>query len=215
MRALSRSSLLAVALAGPACLLPPELVGTTITTTTSTSDELTGAGSSAGTTTSAEGLTSTSGLEPSTSTTSAVPPSGAYGSFCELVGVGPDLQITAILLQPACDGGICLIVSDAGPFVCDGDPDCMEEAEGSVCGQNGLCNLSPAFIEANARCTQACGVDGDCPAIPGCQTGVTCATITLIGELCCQKVCACNDHLNPAQADDAETICDDDPGLCS
>ncbi|WP_434427804.1 hypothetical protein [Nannocystis pusilla] len=213
--------LLLLAFALAACPPPPDFVGETLPGRT-TGDATAVPGPETGvsvttvvqdpTTTTTGGSTTTSDETGTSAGTGA--PASAYGSFCELVGAGPDLQQTVIVPQPACDGGICLLVSDAGPLACTLDAQCEEEAAGSVCADNGLCNLSPGFVEANARCTQLCETDQDCPAVPGCATGLRCTTITLIGPLCCQRVCACEDHLSGPQADDAEAICAGDPELC-
>ncbi|SFE34415.1 hypothetical protein SAMN02745121_03929 [Nannocystis exedens] len=207
-----RPLLLAFALTAAACPLPPDFVGETLPERTS-SDSASVTGPETGmsvttvaqdpTTTTTGGTTATSD-ETGASTTAGA---GAYGSFCELVGAEPDLQRTVIVPQPACDGGICLLVSDGAPLACMTDVECADEAEGSVCAGNGLCNLSPAFIEANARCTRACETDDDCPAVPGCADGLRCAPITLTGDLCCQRVCACKDHLSAVQANEAEVLC--------
>lgn len=203
-----RPLLLVVALT-PACVLTPDLIGETLTGL---------AGGDHDDHTTAYGETGTTGDEHGASETSLDPAPDSYGAACELAGVGPDIQRTEVVPQPACDGGICLLVSDDAPLACEpGDDASCELAEGpgSVCGANGLCGLTPAFVEANARCTETCEVDTDCPPIPGCMTGTTCTTVTLIGELCCQKVCACNDHIFPAQVEDMQATCDADPELCS
>lgn len=207
-----RWSLLAVALAGPGCLLPPEIVGSTITTSAGgETDKL--PGSSASATLPGEGLTSTSGSEPSTSATTG-PAGAAYGSACELVGLGPDIQFTSISPQPSCEDGICLLVYDQSRPGCASDLQCTDEDDGP-CADNGVCNLSPAFLEANARCTRTCESVADCPPIPGCQTGLTCGTMTVLGELCCQRVCACNDLLEPAAPASLDMLCALDPEQCS
>lgn len=189
--------LVAVALADPACLLDPEIVGETLTGDAAT------------------GLATVTDSGQGASETSAGPVEGAYGSFCEHVGVESAIVRTEISAQPLCDGGVCLVVNDDGPLACDDDPECADVGAGSICSDNGLCTLSTAFIEANQRCTQTCEADGDCPAIAGCETGVRCATITLIGELCCQRVCACNDRLYAAQESSARALCDADPDPCA
>jgi hypothetical protein len=219
MRSPPHPLLLAFALA--ACPLPPDFVGETLPErTTGDATAVTGAETGVSVTTVVEdpttttpGGSTTTGDETGASTATGSPAS-AYGSFCELVGAGPDLQQTVIVPQPECDGGICLLVSDAGPLACTLDEQCEEEAAGSVCAGNGLCNLSPAFIEANARCTQLCETDEDCPAVPGCATGLRCTPITLLDSLCCQRVCACKDHLSDPQADSIEATCAGDPELC-
>lgn len=194
-----RALLLAASSLASACVLTPEVIGETLTNT------------DAGT-----GETDVAGASDSVGTTSAGPGSGAYGSPCALVGAPKDLQITAISPQPACDAGICLLVDDHAPWVCEVDASCeVDEGPGSVCGDNGLCNLTPSFVEDNARCTETCELDTDCPQIPGCVEGVACATITNIGALCCAKVCACKDYLNPTQAATAEANCIADPDFCA
>ncbi|WAS99265.1 hypothetical protein [Nannocystis punicea] len=202
--------LLAVAAVAPACVLSPEFVGATLTEaasngTAASATTVVEEGASVSSTTAVESVTTGT---PTTSATSGVPAAGAYGSFCELAGITFVPESTVITPQPECDGGICLVVSDDGPLACDFDFECAEEAEGSVCAPSrGFCTLSPAFLEANTRCTQTCELDEDCPDLPGCATGFRCATITFLGPLCCQKVCACKDHLYDLQADDADAYC--------
>ncbi|MCY0994601.1 hypothetical protein OV203_46180 [Nannocystis sp. ILAH1] len=213
MRSPPHPLLLAFTLA--ACPLPPDFVGETLPErTTGDATAVTGPETGVSVTTLVEEPTTTTGDASSTSTTTGVPAEGEYGSFCELGGVGPDVQRTAIVPHPVCDSGICLIVSDAPPLACAGDLACAAENEGAECGENGLCNLPPAFIAANARCTQTCALDEDCPPLAGCATGFRCTAVSLLPPLCCQKVCACQDHLDAAQADDIEATCAGDPELC-
>lgn len=209
-RVIIRSLLLAVVLAGTACLLAPEYVGATITTGGSGKSDDT-LGDSDPTSLDSGMSVTTDGVVSSTSMDPALTP---YGSSCELVGLGADIVFTAITLQPLCEGGICLLVNDMPPLQCEEDSECAEQTEGSVCEQHGFCALPPAFVEANSRCTQTCVTAEDCPEIPGCTTGVSCTVFINIGDLCCQRVCGCNDHRYPPYEDSMEETCENYPEQC-
>lgn len=194
-----RVSLLA-ALWGAACVLDPEFIGATLTTTATITASETGA------------TVPTTGDEGASATSSA-PSEGAYGVPCELVGVELALLDTWVTLQPACDDGICALVQDE-LRVCQTDEQCTQDDPGSACSFGTFCELSPAFIAANSRCTRTCEVVDDCPAMQGCKAGVTCSVLTLSGDLCCQKMCVCLDHLNPVLQAANQTTCNNEPEPC-
>lgn len=208
------ASLLIIALTG--CPLTPEVIGDTLTTTAGSGDgESLGAG-----TTTAGGDGSTTVITGSTGagedlTGATTESSGVYGSFCELADLSPPLLSPVSAPQPLCEGDICVLVADP-PFACSGDDECVEEkGEGSQCDAAGWCTETDAFLQTNTRCTQACETIADCPAIPGCATGLTCAPGTMIGPLCCQKMCLCNDHLDKTWVTSVQQNCDNDPDMCS
>ncbi|WAS90657.1 hypothetical protein [Nannocystis punicea] len=209
-RVIIRSLLLAVVLAGTACPLAPEYVGATLTTG--------GSGMSVDTLGDSEPTSLDPGMSVTTdggvSSTSMDPALTPYGSSCELVGLGADIVFTALSLQPLCEGGICLLVHDVPAPQCEEDAECAAQTEGSVCEQHGLCTVPSAFVEANSRCTQTCATDEDCPDIPGCATGVSCTIFINIGDLCCQRVCGCNDHRYPPYEESMEDICAKYPEQC-
>ncbi|MDC0722052.1 hypothetical protein [Nannocystis bainbridge] len=198
-RVLTRSLLVTVALIVAGCPLTPEFVGATITTTDS------GA--------SGEPVATTTGPDEGASTTTAPGdttglPGGAYGSVCELVGSRPIINFTAISPQPACDGGICLLVIDKA-YQCEADPDCGADAP---C-DGGICSVSKAMLAEGQRCTQGCEAVADCPPIPGCMTGATCSTVLVSDELCCQKVCVCKDSAYLPGLESLQMLCDEEPEL--
>ena len=202
---ITRSLLLTPVLAAPGCGLTPEIVGETLTMADSgaTDDPL-----------------ATTGDEPGATLTSAQdgtagPPSGAYGSACDLEGFPPVLNFTAISPQPACDGEICLLVIDE-KYLCGSDPECEANVgAGSVCEEDGICSVAPSVLLADARCTQTCETDEDCPAVPGCMSGTTCTSFVVSGELCCQKVCACEDSLYLPGVMSIQSVCDEMPEFCA
>lgn len=210
---ITRSLLLAVMLVAPACILTPEIIGETLTTAASgENDDSATSVDEPSTTGTAE---STSSASVGASSTSAAPQDGAYGSACTIEGLNPNAQFSALTQDPACDGGICLVVNNEAAPACDGDPDCIDQGEGATCGENGICHRESAFIEENTHCTQTCEVAEDCPAIPGCMTGVSCSVFSLLDdELCCKKICACNDRLDFELVKNFETACIDNPGMC-
>jgi hypothetical protein len=209
MSRITTTSLLLTALLG--CPPPPEVIGETLPTVGSDSDESIGDST---TTTGDASSTSTTAVEGSTGATTD-PSGGIYGSFCELIDP-PHPDISPVPSpQPLCDGDICVLVKEA-PFLCFGDAECVEEkGVGSECDDDGFCTETPDFLAENTRCTQACETIADCPPIPGCTTGLTCAPATMLGPLCCQKLCLCNDHLDIPWVTSIQTTCDDDPELCS
>jgi hypothetical protein len=83
-----------------------------------------------------------------------------------------------------------------------------------MCGQQDLCTLPSAFVEANWRYTRSCVTADDCSEIPGCTAGVSCTIFINIGDLCCQRVCGCDDHRYPPYEDSLEELCDTHPEQC-
>lgn len=223
-RVLLRTSLLA-ALSGSACLLDPDIIGATITTTTTTTATITASDTGANDPTTGANDPTTGALDPTTGaldpttaddgadTTSEPLPEGAYGAPCELAGMQFPFLDTEVTLQPACDDGICALVQD-DLQVCQIDEHCQQNDPASACNAATFCELSPAFVAENSRCTRTCESVEDCPAMAGCETGVTCSVLTLAGDLCCQKMCACLDHLIPVLQAANQSTCDDDPGVC-
>lgn len=200
-RIITRSLLLTAALLVPGCLQPPEVIGVTITATDSggAASTTTGDGQGASTTTAPD------------STTGA--PSGAYGSVCELVGFPPVLNFTAISPQPACDGGICLLVIDE-KYQCETDLECQTNVGPASSCDGNICDVSPAVLLEDTRCTQTCETVEDCPEIPGCMTGLICSSFLVSDELCCQKVCGCKDSLFLSGVMSLQMICDEEPEFC-
>lgn len=204
-RIITRALLLTALLAGPGCVLTPEIVGETLSISDSGASE--------------DSL-STTGEDPGATVTTAQddtasPPSGVYGSPCDLQGFPPVLNYTAISPQPACDDGICLLVID-GKYQCTDDGDCEANVgAGSVCDEGDVCDVAPAVLLEDARCTRTCELDEDCPAIPGCTSGATCSPMVVSGELCCQKVCACKDSLYLSGVMSLQMVCDENPEFCA
>lgn len=200
-RILTRSLLLTVALSAAGCLLTPESIGETLPT---------GDAQGASTTT-GESITTGDDITTGEGVTTGVA-EGAYGSSCQVLGFPPVLNHAAISVQPACDGGICLTII-AG--ACETDLECETDVgEGSVCGEDGTCTATPALIAEHSRCTRSCETVADCPAIPGCATGSTCSTVVVSGELCCEKVCLCNDHAFLPGIMSLQELCDEQSDLC-
>ncbi|PCC70200.1 hypothetical protein SAMN02745121_03479 [Nannocystis exedens] len=200
-RIITRSLLLPVALVVPGCPLTPEIIGETVTTSGASG------GSASATTDDDPGASTTT--VPTGTTTSL--PSGAYGSACALAGFPPIINHSAITPQPACDGGICLLVIDA-KYQCESDLDCETNVGEGVACEEGYCDVSPAVIlEEGSRCTQTCETVADCPEIPGCMSGAICSSFMVSGELCCQKVCGCIDSLYVSGVMSLQMLCDEMP----
>lgn len=204
-RFITRSLLLTVALTAAGCPLTPEIIGETITTTSD---------AQGGSTTTGQGVPTTTGQDATTGQTTTTGVSdGAFGASCQLLGFPPVLNHTAVSSQPACDGGICLtIIAET----CGTDLECeVNVGEGSVCDTDGICTVTPALVAKHSRCTQTCEIVEDCPAIPGCMSGTSCSTVVVSDELCCQKVCLCNDYAYLPGIMSLQELCDDEPGLCA
>ncbi|MEZ4450546.1 MAG: hypothetical protein R3B09_13785 [Nannocystaceae bacterium] len=192
-----------------ACPLKPEIIGETFTTADEGATESdTDADTDAATTTSASATTEGSASDSSTSSA----PGLDYGEPCEFEGLGPTIEVTAMSPQPACAGGICLLVHDA-ILPCEDDAVCIDDPDHGACGADDLCTLAPEYVAEHARCTQTCDDVSECPPIPGCAE-VVCGPIALLGELCCQKVCACLDGTSSGDMASREAQCAD-PGACS
>jgi hypothetical protein len=211
------SPILAALLAAAGCPPLPEVIGETLTTPGG------GDGDSVGDATTTGAGASTTVIEGSTAATlgddltgaTTDPSGGAYGSYCELIDPPHPLLAPVVSPQPLCEGDLCALVKDA-PLACFTDAECIEEkGVGSECDADDFCTETPAFLAENTRCTQACVTVADCPPIPGCMTGATCAPGTMLGPLCCQKMCFCNDHLDIPWVTSIQQTCADDPELCS
>ncbi|MBZ5714206.1 hypothetical protein [Nannocystis pusilla] len=220
----SRPALLALSLllvtTAPACVLTPELIGETLTeggdsaATISASTELT--------------VTTLTGATDIGATTESIanPNPLLYGQPCELIAEAweetadpPDgdevlqPQATALSSSERCASGMCLLTyDDPLPVDCETHADCGKPE--AVCSDAGQCMLAPAYVADHTRCTQACETAADCPDIPGCQTGVSCAIASRLGENCCQPVCACNDHLSVSRSEELAAICAANPPGC-
>lgn len=201
-RIILRSRLITFALVVSGCPLTPEIIGETVTAT----DSGTGGSSVPATTGDEQGASSTSA--PSGATTDL--PSGEYGSACSLIGLPPVINHSAISPQPACGGGICLLVIDA-KYQCESDLDCETNVGDGVACDEDYCDVSPAVILEDARCTQTCETAADCPGIPGCTSGAICSSFMVTGELCCQKVCGCSDSLYVPGVMSLQMLCDEMP----
>ncbi len=192
------------------CVLDPEVIGATLPT--AAPDGPGDVGDASATNAGSDGETGTT--DPTTgedgvSDTSAAPEPGAYGGSCELAGLMYPPLDTDVTPQPACEGGICSLVQD-DLKVCQTDEQCPD----SVCSGNTFCELSPAFIAANSRCTRTCESVDDCPPMFGCQTGVTCTVLTISGDLCCVKMCACRDHISGILQAANQSTCVSEPEVC-
>ncbi|WP_434425442.1 hypothetical protein [Nannocystis pusilla] len=137
------------------------------------------------------------------------PDPGEYGAPCELAFDYP-IEAKAVTPQPDCEGGICLFMWAQEPPGCTDDSDCP--APWATCGGT-HCILDQDVVASESRCTQTCDQDADCPDVPGCQSGAACVPVSSIGELCCVKMCACNDHLSVGQTQQLAQQCQA-PGFC-
>lgn len=144
-------------------------------------------------------------------TTVSPPPEGAYGSVCEL-GLPQDVQSRAVVVQPACEGDICVFPFDDDHPPCGDDGDCSGPY--SICGPNGHCELDQGFVAENSRCTHSCSEDADCPAIAGCDGAAVCARLTSLGPLCCEKMCVCPDDLSLGTSEQLEAMCATEDSPC-
>ncbi len=196
-----------LALSGAACVLDPESIGMTLSgsaTGESLGSTSEGETVTVGDTSTSEGETVTVG---DTSTSGAA---SAYGAPCELEGITPEVQVTAMGPQEACEGGICLFAFSDEVVACDDDADCSAQPPYLTCGENGLCVLDPDFVAAETRCTQTCEADDECPDMPGCGSAVACVPHATLGPLCCEKVCTCLDNLSVSDAEFKLLQCEND-----
>jgi len=198
---------LALILATPACLLTPDVIGETLTE---------GQQESHSTATDGSGPVTTS----ATTEVSDNPNPLAYGQPCELgppeaweeTSDPPDEddivqpQATVLSVSEQCVSGMCLLsYDDQVPIDCETDADCGDPE--LACADFDQCVLTPAYVAEHARCTQTCDSAADCPAIPGCETGVSCAIVSLLGQNCCQPVCVCNDRHSVGRSETLAAQC--------
>lgn len=215
-RAFINKTWLLAALLAAGCPLPPEVIGETLTTLGGgDSDESVGATTTTGaSTTDIAGNTGATVGDDVTGATTEWQ-GGAYGAYCELIDPPHPLLSPVPSPQPLCDGDICVLVKEA-PTTCFTDAECVEyKGVGSECDADDFCTETPAFLAENTRCTQTCDTVADCPPIPGCTSGVTCAPGTLIGPLCCTKMCLCNDYLYIPGVMSNLVACNNDSSFCS
>lgn len=134
-----------------------------------------------------------------------------YGDRCEFAVDGEPYAPTdwLVLPQPACAGGICLFGAeafDASP--CEVPADCAGVPEQSgECAEWGFCALDPEWVHSRSLCSQTCEAAEDCPADDSCASGFSCAPITKIGVLCCQKMCVCNDDYGQESMAEVAAYC--------
>lgn len=193
-------SLLLAALGASACVLGPDIIGETFPNGSGDPVDTSGGDTSSG---------------PGTVGTTADVPAGApYNAPCELAGVGPEIQSTQVVAQPACEGGICLFLAENAKVACETDEFCSTQWMHDVCGTNGFCNIAQEAIDDGAKCTQACADDSDCPEIPGCMEGAACLPVATEGPFCCQRICACLDQFGTETLQARLTACADPEGTC-
>ncbi|WAS91012.1 hypothetical protein [Nannocystis punicea] len=179
------------------CVLTPEVIGESLSTDGPATNV---SASSAWSDTDGNAATSATSLVP---TDGGGPAEGEYGAPCELE-LDHSIEARAVSLQPDCDGGICLFQWEQQPPWCADDSDC--EGPWSTC--NGTrCVLDQEFVVSESFCTSPCDGHADCPPIPGCGTGAVCVPLTTIGDLCCQKTCACADLVDLAETEQIEQDC--------
>ncbi|MDC0674258.1 hypothetical protein [Nannocystis radixulma] len=205
---------LALITAAPACVLPPEIIGETLTHGDSV------ATSSAGTVAPDPSPTDSPG---DTTESSANPNPLLYGQPCELVAEvweetadPPDEDdaaqpmASALSVSEQCLSGMCLLTYDDYRLIdCETDADCGKPE--LICAGSGHCALAPEYVAEHTRCTKACETAADCPDIPGCQTDVSCVIVSRLGANCCRPVCACNDQLSVSRSEELAAICAYDP----
>lgn len=109
--------------------------------------------------------------------------------------------------DPSCQSGVCMLQAHVQIRGCEGPEDCTYDEHLTGC-VDGFCALDTAWAEAHMECTRTCEEDVDCPDTPGCETGVVCAPIALIGPLCCQKVCTCLDEISQDWVNMREADCE-------
>jgi len=126
---------------------------------------------------------------------------------------GPlDLPSKQAVTFPAlsCNELLCVYgVDDAiPPENCTNDDDCNRNPEIGKrfsCNDKNTCELDLAYVLRQSMCSKRCDNDADCnnSAVKKnvaketqCNKGFVCAILQKLGDLCCEKICVCEDHLN-------------------
>jgi hypothetical protein len=121
-----------------------------------------------------------------------------------------------------CASGVCLygsVVHASNDQVCTHDDECSGAGEGVICNAFGLCELDPAHIAARSMCTDYCEEDADCVGVDGnlCESGFACIPVSTLGDVCCQRFCACRDDFDLEEAQELVMDCEagSTPGCCT
>jgi hypothetical protein len=132
---------------------------------------------------------------------------------------------TKLLTYPHadCNGGICLYADDSvvAPEACDADADCGPTPSRAECipsseDDSGVCALDQSYVASRSMCSQVCESNADCTTQENtaCKAGFVCARVAALGDLCCQRVCVCDDDLGFTEELDAACASSTAQGCC-
>lgn len=119
-----------------------------------------------------------------------------------------------------CDGNACLYADETQPpsGPCRDDSECGPIGTCDPDPQSGeaRCVLDPSYVTARSMCSQVCESDAECVTDEAttCQGGFTCARVSSLGELCCQRLCVCVDDLGVTAGLDQDCASGTVPGCC-
>lgn len=160
-------------------------------------------------------------------------PSGDVGAPCNHGLVTPPQ--TALVSFPAlmCDDLLCVYgeanippaTSCSSDEACQTDPgDLRFRCEMDDAG-NGECVVDPTYMLERSMCSRRCASDEDCEdrgigldplaERTACRTGFRCTELQALGDLCCEKMCVCEDALADGALEDLVQACQDPDAACS
>ena len=148
-------------------------------------------------------------------------PKGDVGAPCNHGDVDPPDSQVVTFPALSCNDLICVYADDkSAPAQCESDLQCNIEDDGITRFQclQGTCRLSPEFVLDRSMCSKTCGSDADCEdggigkqvqaKDTSCVNGFKCVALQKLGDLCCQKLCVCDDDLSLGAIDDIAMACD-------
>ncbi|WAS94700.1 hypothetical protein [Nannocystis punicea] len=149
-------------------------------------------------------------------------PKGDVGAPCNHGDVDPPADKVVTFPALSCNDLLCVYADEQEPPTapCTTDEMCnaaSEDGKARFACVEGECKLASTFVLERSMCSKTCGDDDDCKdggigqqvlaKETSCATGFSCVAIQTLGELCCQKLCVCNDDLSAGAVDETATEC--------
>lgn len=149
-------------------------------------------------------------------------PKGDVGAPCNHGDVEPPRDKIVTFPALSCNDLLCVYADEkeAPNITCTDDAQCNAASDdGKTRFQcvNQECVLNSTFVLERSMCSKTCSTDDDCKdggigkqvlaKETSCASGFSCTAVMTLGELCCQKLCVCNDDLSADAVDKVATEC--------
>jgi len=149
-------------------------------------------------------------------------PKGDVGAPCNHGDVDPPADKVVTFPALSCNDLLCIYADEKDPPTAP----CTDHAQCNAASDDGKsrfqcvegkCELASQFVLERSMCSKTCGSDDDCKdggigkqvlaKDTSCSAGFSCVQLQTLGELCCQKLCVCNDDLSAGAVESIATEC--------